>query len=63
MHQMGLTALLTMVIIAIISMLNPKDADEKAISLAGGIFKTSTSFNIGAFVVCVICAALYALFW
>lgn len=64
MHQMGLAALLTMgVIIAIsLSQGNGED-DEKGISLGGGLFKTTASFNISAFAVCIICAVLYALFW
>ncbi|NQZ78091.1 MAG: sodium/glucose cotransporter, partial [Ekhidna sp.] len=63
MHQMGLTALITMGIIATISFIEVKDRDEKAISFDGELFKTSSSFNISAFVVCVLCALLYALFW
>ncbi len=63
MHQMGLTALITMAIIALTSLLGGKKEDDKAIYLDEGIFKTSPSFNIGAFVVCIICAILYALFW
>lgn len=64
MHQMGLTALLTMVVIAVISILYGKgEDDEKGIQLEAGLFKTSSVFNIAAFAVCIICAVLYALFW
>lgn len=63
-HQMGITAILSMLIIFIISklQLGSKD-DEKAIHLHKGIFHTSSSFNIGAITVCLIVAFLYAYFW
>ena len=64
MHQMGLTALITMGIIAIISLLQGKGQDdEKGIPLPKGVFGTSPIFNISAFAVLIICAVLYALFW
>lgn len=63
-HQMGITALLTMLIIYIISMLERGDQDDpKAIELKPGIFKTSTTFNVSAIVVTLIVAFLYAYFW
>lgn len=63
-HQMGLTALLSMLIIVVISniQLGKKD-DEKAIDLHAGLFKTSSSFNISAVIICLIVAFLYAYFW
>lgn len=64
MNQMGLTALLTMVVIAIVSLYGGKgEDDEKGISLSGGLFKTSAAFNISAFAVSIIVVVLYALFW
>ena len=64
MDQMGLTFVITAAIIAIISWLEGKGRDnEKGIPLTGNLFKTSTSFNIGAMVVMIITAILYALFW
>ncbi|WP_434036408.1 sodium/sugar symporter [Formosa sp. 4Alg 33] len=64
MHQMGLTALLTMLVIVLISYLQNKGADdEKGITLSKELFKTSPLFNIGAFVICIVTAALYCLFW
>jgi SSS family solute:Na+ symporter len=64
MHQMGLTAVLTMLVIVILSYLQNKGKDdEKGIELTKDLFKTSPAFNIGAFAVCIITAALYALFW
>lgn len=64
MHQMGITAILTMVIIMIMSNMQNKGADDpKGIELTKDLFKTSPLFNIGSFVVCIILAVLYAMFW
>ncbi|MDO6758887.1 sodium/sugar symporter [Tamlana sp. 2_MG-2023] len=64
MHQMGITALLTMAIIMLLSYLQNKGADDpKGIELSKELFKTSPGFNIGSFVVCIILTVLYALFW
>jgi len=64
MHQMGLTAVFTMLVIVLISYLQNKGADdERGISLTKDLFKTSPTFNIGAFIVCIITAVLYCLFW
>ena len=64
MHQMGLTAVLTMVVIIILSHLQNKGKDdEKGIPLSKELFKTSPLFNIGSFIICLITAALYCLFW
>ncbi|MEP0366995.1 MAG: sodium/sugar symporter [Cyclobacteriaceae bacterium] len=63
-HQMGITCLLSMLVIVIFSHLdNGGVEDEKGIDLSKGIFKTSPVFNIGAFAILILCAALYALFW
>ncbi|MFY0627922.1 MAG: sodium/sugar symporter [Reichenbachiella sp.] len=64
MNQMGLTALGTMIVIMIISQMTGKGAnDEKGIDLGGSLFKTSPTFNIAAFAICIITAVLYGLFW
>jgi SSS family solute:Na+ symporter len=61
---MGLTALLTMLVIAIVSLMQNKGAeDDKGIKLSSGIFKTSPVFNIGSFAILIVLAALYAMFW
>lgn len=62
--QMGYTAILTMIVIAIVSWTqnNGKD-DEKGITLSKQLFKTGPVFNIGAFAVMIILVALYAAFW
>jgi SSS family solute:Na+ symporter len=64
MDQMGYTVLLTMGVIALVSYTQHKGADdEKGIPLTKELFKTSPLFNIGAFAVMLIVAALYATFW
>lgn len=64
MHQMGITALLTMIIIIVLSNMQNKGADdEKGIPLTKDLFKTTPLFNIGSFVVCIILTVLYAMFW
>lgn len=64
MHQMGITALLTMAIIFVLSHLQNKGKnDPKGIEITKDLFKTSPLFNIGSMVVCVLLAVLYALFW
>jgi len=62
--QMAYTAILTMIVIAIVSWTQNKGKDdEKGIPLTKGLFKTSPEFNIGAFAVMIILVALYAAFW
>jgi len=64
MDQMGLTAVLTMVVIIIVSLIQHKGKDDdKAIQISKELFKTSPLFNIGAFAVMLIVTALYAMFW
>ncbi len=64
MDQMGYTALLTMLVIVLVSLgQNKGKEDEKGITLTRKLFKTSPVFNIGAFAVMIILVALYALFW
>ncbi|MFQ3341030.1 MAG: SSS family solute:Na+ symporter [Flavobacteriaceae bacterium] len=62
--QMGLTALLSMAVIAIVSLKENKDKDDaKSIELEKGIFGTSPVFNIFSFALLIILAGLYAFFW
>ena len=64
MDQMGLTALLTMVVIVIVSIKqNMWVNDSKAINLPKGIFKTSPLFNIGTFATMIILTVIYSLLW
>lgn len=62
--QMYYTMILTVVIIAGVSLTtNPDDEDPKAIHTTSDTFKTSPAFNIGAYVILIITTALYAMFW
>ena len=64
MDQMGLTALLTLGVIVLVSIKQNKGAeDSKAINLPKEIFNTSPLFNIGAFTTLIILTVIYALFW
>lgn len=64
MDQMGYTVLLTIGVIALVSYMQHKGADDdKGIPITKELFKTSPLFNIGAFAVLLIVAALYASFW
>ena len=64
MDQMGYTAILSMIVIVLVSLLQHKGADDaKAIPVTKSLFKTSPIFNIGAFAVMIILVAIYALFW
>ncbi|RED50066.1 sodium/sugar symporter [Seonamhaeicola aphaedonensis] len=64
MHQMGIATLLSMAIIMILSNAEAKGVDDsKGIPLSKELFKTTPLFNIGSFVVMVILAVLYAIFW
>ena len=64
MDQMGYTCVLTMLVITIVSLSQNKGVDDaKGIDLSSKMFKTSPLFNIGAFVIMIVLAALYAMFW
>jgi solute:Na+ symporter, SSS family len=62
--QMFITAILSISIIVLISHLEGKgQVNEKGIILSPGFFKTEPAFNIGAMIILILCALLYALFW
>jgi SSS family solute:Na+ symporter len=64
MHQMMITAVASIAIILIISHLEGKGKDDsKAIIISPGFFKTEPAFNIGAILILILCAFLYAIFW
>lgn len=64
MHQMLATCLIAIAIIVGISHLEGKGEDDaKGIPLSKDIFKTSSTFNIGAMIVLIVIAFLYAFFW
>ena len=62
MHQMLITCLGTILIIYVISFIEGNKDNPKAIHLSKDLFKTSTSFNISAFVVLLITVFLYSFF-
>ena len=62
--QMLYTFILTVAIIVFVSLdTSENDDDPKAIILTKKMFVTSSGFKIGAYIVCLITAILYALFW
>ena len=64
MDQMGYTALLTMLVIVVISYFQHQGKDdEKGIDISKETFKTSPVFNIGSMMVMLVLVALYAFFW
>ncbi|WP_303317873.1 sodium/sugar symporter [Flavivirga abyssicola] len=64
MHQMGITTVLSMLVIVIMSNMQNKGADDpKGIPLTKELFKTTPLFNIGSFAIMIILTVLYGLFW
>ncbi|TKG96931.1 sodium/glucose cotransporter [Puteibacter caeruleilacunae] len=64
MHQMGLTCVITMMIIVVISHITGKGQDDsKGITISKKTFETGQRFNIAAFAIILILVALYSLFW
>ncbi|MBU3011279.1 sodium/sugar symporter [Polaribacter vadi] len=64
MHQMGITTLLTMLIIMSLSHIQNKGKDDsKGIEITKNLFKTTPLFNIGSIVICILLLVLYCLFW
>lgn len=61
--QMFITAVLSLAIILAISFYESKTADAKGIPINRELFKTGPAFNIGATIVLILCAVLYAVFW
>jgi len=64
MDQMLYTMLITMVIIAGVSMTTSKEIDDpKGIQLAGSLFKTDSVFNVSTYTILIILVVLYTVFW
>ena len=64
MDQMLYTMLITMVIIAGVSMTTSETVDDpKGIQLTASLFKTGPVFNISAYAIMIILVVLYAVFW
>jgi len=64
MDQMGYTAVLSALVIILVSHLQNKGADdEKGIEISRKTFATGKVFNIVAYTICILLVALYAIFW
>jgi SSS family solute:Na+ symporter len=64
MHQMGLTFIITSLIMIIISYINNgKNKDVKGIHLSKNLFQTSLSFNIASLVIIILLITIYSIFW
>jgi len=62
--QMGLTCLISIAIIAVVSYIQNKGADDsKGIDINRETFRTGKTFNIVSYAIIIILVALYALFW
>ncbi len=62
--QMGLTCLITILIIVVISLVRNKGADDaKKIEITKSTFKTGPVFNISAIIIIAILIFLYAKYW
>jgi len=62
--QMFYTTIITMAIIIMVSLsTNKSDDDGKGIMLTSETFKTSRAFNISAYIICILLALLYTVFW
>lgn len=63
-QQMFWTCIISMLIMVAVSYVEGKGVDhEKGIPLSKQLFATGPAFNISAFIVCLILAFLYAMFW
>ena len=64
MDQMMYTFLITIVIVGMISLTsNDNDDDPKGFNLTAKLFTTDKTFNIASYLVCIILAVLYTIFW
>lgn len=64
MDQMMYTFVFTIVIAGLISLTtNENDDDPKGFNLTAKLFSTDKAFNISAYVICLILALLYTVFW
>jgi len=64
MHQMGLTFVITSLIMIIISYINNgKNKDIKGIELSKKLFKTSSGFNITSIIILLALIFIYTIFW
>ncbi len=60
---MGLSFLIIAALMIIISLMENKGDDPKAIHLEKGLFKTSLTFNLAALLIIAMLAVIYVVFW
>ncbi|MCB9284136.1 MAG: sodium/sugar symporter [Lewinellaceae bacterium] len=63
MDRMGICFLIIAAIMVVISLIENKGGDKKAIQIETGLFKTTPAFNIAALLVVGMLAAIYIVFW
>ena len=64
MDQMGITALITLFIVIMVSLFQNKGKDDaKGITLTKGLFHTTPLFNICSFAIMILLVAVYSIFW
>ena len=63
MDRMGLCFLILSAIIIVVSLLENKEADKKAIAVDSNLFKTDQTFNLASVAIFGILAVIYALLW
>jgi len=64
MHQMGITFLLTVLFMLVVSHFDNNGGDDKkGIKINKSLFKTSPIFNVISFAVILMLVALYSIFW
>jgi solute:Na+ symporter, SSS family len=61
--RMGITFVLTMAIMIVVSLLKPKTSGTHEIEVDASMFGVSKGFVIGSVIICGILAALYTVFW
>jgi len=61
--RMGISFLIIAAVMVVISLLENKGDDRRAIEIDKGLFKTSPAFNAATVAVCGILAVIYAMWW
>lgn len=61
--RMGICFLLISAIMVVISLIENKSDDRKAINIEKGLFNTSQVFNVATVAICGVLAVIYAVFW
>ncbi|MDH3650490.1 MAG: sodium transporter, partial [Saprospiraceae bacterium] len=63
MNRMGVVFLVCAAIMVLISLIENKGADKKAIDYEKSIFYTTPAFNIASLVITGLLAVIYAVWW